>query len=117
MQTLDRISWEILNATADDCENLEQIYLQVAYELIETADSQARAVYDYRPVPGAPLLSEIADRVRNLVEHGLLNPRIDEEGRPWQGRDDLSYVWRACLDMTPKGGNAWEASEYLVEQE
>ena len=117
MHALDRLAWEVLNATADDCENLEQIYRQVVYELVETADSQTKAVYDYRPVRGAPLLSEIADRVRQLVEHGLLKPRMDEEGRPWQGRDDLSYVWRAWFDMTPEGRNAWEASEYLVEQE
>jgi hypothetical protein len=117
MQTLDRIAWEVLNATADDCENLEQIYRLVSYELIETPDSLTKSIYDYRSIPGAPFLSEVADRVRALVDRGLLRPVMDEEGRPWQAREDLSYVWRAWFEMTPEGRNAWETSEYLVEQE
>ncbi len=32
MQILDRASWEVLNATADDWENLEQIYYLVCLE-------------------------------------------------------------------------------------
>src|SRR6266404_5990020 len=103
MYALDRVAWEVLNATADDCENLEQIYRQVCYAVIKTADSQAKAVYDYRPVPGAPSLGDIAERVRNLVADGLLKPVMDEEGRPWQERDDLSYVWCAWFSMTPEG--------------
>src|SRR5438128_2127556 len=32
MKALDKMDWEILNATADDCENLEEIFLNLAFE-------------------------------------------------------------------------------------
>jgi len=117
MAALDKTAWEVLNATADDCENLEQIYRQVCYELVETPDSQAKAAYDYRPIRGAPPLSEIADRIHALVEQGLLTLVMDEEGQPWRDHDDLRYVWRAWFRMTPEGRIAWESSEYLTEQD
>ena len=89
MSALDKTAWEILNATADDCENLEQIYRQVCHELVETCDSQVKAIHDYRPIKGAPLLSEDADRIRKLVERGLLAVVMDEGGRPWQDRGEF----------------------------
>jgi hypothetical protein len=117
MDPLDRLDWEILDSTADDCENLEQIYRQVCYELIETSDSKIKLAYAYRPVNRVTLLSEIADHIRGLVDQSLLTVVMDEEGHPWQDRADLSYIWRAWFRMSPQGKAAWESSEYFVEQE
>ncbi len=117
MPALDRLAWAILNATADDCENLEQIYRQLSYELLPHEGSTHPWDYDYRPVKGAPSLGEIADRIRNLVEAGLLTVVMDAEGRPLPERKDLSYVWRGWFAMTPAGRSAWESSEHLVSQE
>ena len=120
MDKLDRTEWLILNATADDCECLEQIYLQVCYELRpENRAEGPGSLYSYRPIPEAPLLSEIADRIRNLVERGLLTAVREEEGGLPQDVKDLAYVWRAWFEMTPRGRSSWETSEHasLVEQE
>jgi hypothetical protein len=120
MTTLEKADWEILNVTADDCENLEQIYRGVCYEmvLVDPEDEGHRA-HAYRERKGAPLLSEVAGRVRKLVEKGLLVAVMDEEGRPFQALDDLSYVWRGWFRMTPEGRSVWDSSEYatLAEQE
>ena len=62
MASLDPVDWEILNATADDCENLEQIYLSVCFELFETAPDHLQ--HAYRRVRPVLLLQEVADRVR-----------------------------------------------------
>jgi hypothetical protein len=110
MQTLDKTAWEILNATADDCENLEQIYLQISFELLPSGDSQS--AYLYRPAPRAPSLSEIADQIRKLVREGLLQVEMNDKGRPPGKRQDLSYVWRAWFGMTGLGRTLWESSEH-----
>jgi hypothetical protein len=117
MQALDRTAWEVLNATADDCENLEQIYRMVCLEF--SAEGYERQAFFYRPARGAPPLDEVADRVRGLVEAGLLTAVMDENGCPPRNLTDLSYVWRAWFRMTPQGRNAWETSEYanLADQE
>jgi hypothetical protein len=110
MHALDRTAWEVLNATADDCENLEQIYHLVCFEYDAEGDLPGQGVY--RPVRGAPFLSDIADRVRALVEAGLLRPVMDENGEPLSGTADLGYVWRAWFVMTPRGRSVWESSEH-----
>jgi hypothetical protein len=117
MHALDKTAWEILNATADDCENLEGIYRQVCYELINTFGSMDTCAYVYRPLEGAPSLSELADRLCQLVEQGLLAVAIDEKGRPRQSSDDRSYVWREWFSMTPQGRSVWESSDNSVEEE
>ena len=117
MREITSTEWLVLNATADDAENLEQIYRQVCYELLPDAQAKGYPPYLYRPVKEPPLLSEIADRIRLLVEQGLLTAVMDEEGRPWQDPKDLSYVWRAWFEMTPHGRSAWESSGYMVEQD
>lgn len=108
MRTLDKVAWEILNATADDCENLEQIYRQTCCQLVSIRD-KADPPYAYRPLSGAPQLSEIADHVRELVDQGLLQIACDENGHAWQDDGDSSYVWRAWFRMSPEGKAAWGA--------
>jgi heme exporter protein D len=108
MRTLDKVAWEVLNATADDCENLEQIYRQVCCQLVRVGDKGAPS-YAFRPISQAPQLSEIADHVRELVDQGLLQIACDENGNPWQDDGNSSYVWRAWFRMSPEGIAAWEA--------
>ena len=102
MDRLDPLAWEILNATADDCENLEHIYHQVCCECLGAKGG-------YRPREGVPCLGEIATGVRRLVEAGLLTVVMDEEGRPWLEPDDISYVWRGWFRMTDRGEAVWAA--------
>jgi hypothetical protein len=119
MHTLDKTAWEILNATADDWENLEQIYHMICFDLSAEnyADSEKGAYY-LRPAKGAPLLEEIADRIGELVESGLLQARIGEGDGTVPDLSDRSYVWRAWFTMTPVGRSAWASSDHakLVEQ-
>jgi len=114
---VDKTTWEMLNATADDCENLEQIYRQVCYSLLPDNSEDHNATFLYKPAKDAPFLSEIADRIRLLVEQGFLTIVMDEEGHRWRGRDDLSYVWRCWFSMTPQGNTLWESSKELLEQD
>jgi hypothetical protein len=116
MNVLDKTAWEVLNATADDCENFEQIYRLICYELFPDAEAPNHLPYHLRPVHNPILLSEIANRIRELVDEGLLAIVMDEDGHPWQNRDDLSYVWRAWFSMTAEGKSAWESSAFLDEE-
>src|SRR5437868_3992328 len=101
MLTLDETDWEILDATADDCENLEQIYLSVCFEPCgEGPGNAGRGELSYRRRRRTVLLSEIADRVRSLVDRALLKPVMDEDGGPVASLEDLRYVWRAWFGMT-----------------
>jgi hypothetical protein len=107
MQALDKLAWEILDATADDWEDLEQIYLAVCFEV--TGEEAG-----YRRVRPSVLLPEIADRILRLVAARLLAARWGESGDPVTDLDDLSYVWRAWFSMTPQGREVWAASEYTA---
>src|SRR4051794_32205798 len=84
--------WEVLEATADDVEDLEQIYINI------------------RHLTPVARLSEVANAIRSLVERGLLAARIDENGQPPPAPNDLSYVWRAWFERTPDGRDAWASS-------
>ncbi len=108
MTPLDPVDWEILNATADDCENLEQIYLSLCFELTEANPDRSNHVY--RRVRPTLLLQEVADRVRGLEDRGLLGAVMDENRGSPPG-DDLSNVWRAWFAMTPEGRRLWAAAD------
>lgn len=117
MHSLDALDWEILNATADDWENLEQIYLGVCFEYVPDKNPAGAAGNGYRYLRVKPtvLLEEVADRVRRLVETGLLTAVRDEDGRPVHSLSDLSYVWRAWFAMSPQGRSLWETSDHFAE--
>jgi hypothetical protein len=111
MQALNRVHWEILNATADDWENLEQIYRMICLDF--SSDQYQRAsegAYYWRAAEGAPLLETVADGILNLVQSGLLEGRL--EGKPPIDQSDSSFVWRGWFRMSPQGRQIWEASEY-----
>src|SRR5438876_5214786 len=112
MDALDKTAWEVLNATADDWENLEQIYREVCFEFSsENYEGRDQGAYYYRPAKGAPLLSELAERLCDLAEAGLLAVRLGDSGSPVTDLNDRSYVWRAWFTMTLEGREVWAASE------
>jgi hypothetical protein len=120
MYALDKIAWEVLNATADDWENLEQIYHMVCFDFsAENYADREHGAYYLRPARRAASLKEIADRVAGLMEQGLFEARDGDSGDPVTDLQDRSYVWRAWFRMTPAGRQAWDSSEYatLAEQE
>jgi hypothetical protein len=119
MSPLQRIDWEILDSTADDWENLEQIFFSVCFEVVRLeAEPQCEPAHALRRVQEAVLLSEIADRIATLTEGGLLAARHEESGVPVSDLTDRSFVWRAWFRMTPSGKAAWDSSEHatLAEQ-
>jgi hypothetical protein len=91
MESISQTEWEILDATADDVENLEQIFRIISRQSSTTT------------------LTEVADAVHALVQKGLLVARMDENGYPLSALDDLSYVWRAWFAMTPPGREVWSS--------
>src|SRR5439155_6956774 len=68
MRQITSTEWLVLNATADDAENLEQIYRSLAFECSadpnHSGDSHA---YHWREARPPVLLSEIADAIQSLV--------------------------------------------------
>jgi hypothetical protein len=112
VHALDKTAWQILDATADDWENLEQIYQTLCFDFSpENYEARAEGAYYLRPTRGAALLGEIADRIPPLVAAGLLAARWEESGAPVADLNNLSYVWRAWFTMTPQGREIWAASE------
>ena len=81
MTSLTPIEWQVLELTAREPENLEQIHEHL-----------------HRP-PWTTRLADAADALRALVEKGMLSPRHDEAPPP----EDLSRVWKATFEPTPQG--------------
>jgi hypothetical protein len=117
VSNLSKNAWEILNATADDCENLEQIYHQIHEHLVTPDLPSERGVGHSQIAAETPLLAEIADNIRELVEHGLLEVVVNGDGNRQPNVNDLSFVWRAWFRMTSQGREAWERSAYGLEQD
>ncbi len=119
MNAPDKTAWQILDATADDWENLEQIYLMLCLDFSsENYKARNEGAYYLRPTRGAVLLEEIAYRIPKLLAAGLLAARWGESGEQVSDLNDLSYVWRGWFRMTPQGRSMWDSSEYatLAEQ-
>jgi len=102
MKTLNSTEWEILNATADDWENLEQIFQQ-----LNSGDGRLREA--------AHSLREVADGICNLVESGSLEARSEAGGAIAPIGNEKSYVWRGWFRMSPQGREAWAASPSAAE--
>jgi hypothetical protein len=88
---LSPVEFEVMDATADDVENLEQIYKSCQLG------------------PSRVLLTEVAKAVLGLVGRGLLDPVMDEEGEAIENPSDPGLVWKAWFRMTPEGRKCWEA--------
>ncbi|GEM_PF-5937491 len=116
MPQLNKIDWEILNATADDAENLEQIYQSVCFEFsAENYEQRKPEAYYWRAVEGAPLLEEIADRICELVESGLLEAQLENGTIVLAATSDKSYVWRGWFRMSSQGREAWAVGAPAIE--
>lgn len=96
MTNISPLEWEVLNATADDWENLEQIH-----ELVRQAPSLGNGKQ--------VTLSQTADAVRALVTQGSLSCK-DENGASITDHHDASYVWRGWFTMTDEGRRHWQES-------
>src|ERR1700736_3669511 len=96
MVPLHPVDWEILNATADDREDLERIYLAVCFEYVAV-----EGVGAYRPLPGVASLRVVADRLRAFVETALLTA-VTDDGRSADPRDG-GCVWTAWFAITAEG--------------
>ena len=108
----DQLEWEILNATADDWESLQQIFLAVCCDVTDGAVSRPNG--PALVVRSFPRIREVADGIVRLVEAGLLAAREEDGGAAVSNLDDKSYVWRAWFAMTPAGRAAWESSEHAA---
>src|SRR5438128_402211 len=110
MQTLSSLDWEILNATADDWENLEQIYKSTCFDFSpENYQRAAEGSFYWRAATDAPLLETVADGILRLVRSDLLEARLQDQLRIDQ--NDISFVWRAWFRMTAEGKRVWAESE------
>jgi hypothetical protein len=106
MSQLTSTEWLVLNSTADDAENLEQIYRSLALERCADPDHPGDpSAYCWRESQPRILLSEIADAIHSLVARGLLVPRRDPARE--LDSDELSDVWRAWFEMTEQGRSLW----------
>jgi hypothetical protein len=109
MNSLTKTQWLVLNATADDFENLEQIYRSMALEFsaerYSTSDTKA---FYWRESADCVPLSEIVEAVRFLVDHHMLSIRLSEGEFVSPASDDFSYLWRAWFGITVAGRNALE---------
>ncbi len=85
---MDSLSWNVMNATADDWESLEQILPQVRQF--------------YGPVESA----EVAKLVSRLVHEGLMEEMRNPVINPAAVAADPIEFW---FRMTPRGRMAWES--------
>ncbi len=99
MQVLTKTDWEILNATADDWENLEQILA-----LINAQPGTGNGACN------SGSLQETADSICNLVENGLLEVHLEDGSFVAPQGSDRSFVWRGWFRMTPAGIALWQES-------
>jgi hypothetical protein len=93
------IELSVLNAAADDFENLEYLFESISLEF-SPEEYQANGFY-WRTGAMAPPLSEIADAVESLVKQGLLIVKLEDGRDP--PTNELSYVWRGWFVLSPTG--------------
>jgi hypothetical protein len=108
MAVLTKTQWLVLNATADDLEDLEKIYRSINLEFCPQDSGDSDSFY-WRDVKDRVPLADIADCIRGLVDQGLLTARMPDTGGP-PDRHDLSYIWRAWFQMTPEARALVESS-------
>jgi hypothetical protein len=108
MAPLTKTQWLVLNATADDFEDLEQIYRSINLAFCPQ-ESGVVAAPSWRDAEDRIPLAEIAECIREMVDQGRLTARMsDGGGRP--DMRDLSYVWKGWFQMTPEARELVEAS-------
>ncbi len=112
MSALAKAQWLILNATADDYEDLEQIYRSICLEFSsERYKPSDPTSFYWRQAKDPVALSEIVDNLRLLVNDGLLAVKMADSGVLPDTSNDLSYLWQGWFRVTPKGRAILAASE------
>ena len=107
MSRLSKTQWLILNATADDFEDLEQIYRSICLEFsAERYDRSDPKAFYWREGADAVPLSEIVDALRFLIDHDMLSARLPEGDIVAPLSNELSYLWRAWFGITAAGRTA-----------
>ena len=106
---LTSIQLAILNAMADDLENLEQIYKSVCLEFSsEQFDPSNPGSFYWRAATNGWLLSEVADNLVTLFDYGFIECRLHGKPGFLHVPQDLSFVWRGWFQMTVKGRDAFD---------
>ncbi len=108
MTVLTKTQWLVLNATADDFEDLERIYRSLNLEFCAQESAAANSSY-WRDANDKVPLAEIAECIRSLVTQGLLTVKMTEGGGP-PSTHDLSYLWNGWFQMTTEGRALVESS-------
>jgi hypothetical protein len=99
MKTLSPTEQLVLDFSRDDFESLEVLYRSIALEF--SAENYPKSFY-WRSAADAPLLSQIADAIKNLTAQGLLEAKM-EDGTSPNPHGDLTFVWRAWFHTTKEG--------------
>jgi hypothetical protein len=103
MIELTKMQWLILNATADDFENLENIYRSICLEFsAEKFDPTDPKAFYWREAEDAVPLSEIVEAIRVLVDRRLLSVRLPQDNAALPS-SDLSYLWSGWFGITGLG--------------
>jgi len=105
--SISRLQFEILNAMADDMENVEQVYLSVN----ELYLGNERFPVRY-------LLTQVIQEMASMLEEGFIEVKMsdDQALAPLHpvNPEKLQYYWFA---PTPKGKTEWDAYPYEEESQ
>jgi hypothetical protein len=113
MRALNKTQWLILNATADDYEDLEQIYRAICLEFSpERYNPLDPTSFYWREAKDRVPLSEIVDNLRSLANGDLLAVRSADGSVPAGTTNDVSYLWQSWFRITPKGREILASSEW-----
>jgi hypothetical protein len=111
MMNLTRTQMLVLNSTADDWENLEQIYRSVCLEYLPDISGSSPGSLCWRQGRFFIELSEVVDALQSVVEEGLMAVKSSDGKDVEDFRRDLSYLWRGWFKMTPEGRARLEAAD------
>jgi hypothetical protein len=107
MTALTKTQWLVLNATADDFEDLEHIYRSICLEFsAEKYDPSDPDAFYWREASDVATLSEIVEALRVLVDRGLVSVRLPQGDTFVRTSHDLSYLWRGWFSITDMGRTA-----------
>jgi hypothetical protein len=99
--TLTEFESDVLNAMADDIENLEQIYKSLALEFSpENYQSGDVSAFYWRQREPQIFLADIADALTTLTRKGLLTVRLEDGQAISSG---FEYAWQGWFGLTQLG--------------
>lgn len=111
MNRFTKTQWLVLNTTADDFEDLEQIYRSISLEFsAERYDPSDPESFYWREGADAVPFSEIVEALRFLVDQKMLSARLSNGDPVVHPDSDLSYLWRAWFGITDAGRTALSSS-------